>query len=335
MASLSDYVALQSGIPEAPTDGQNYARRGQDASWQVTLNKAESDIEYAPYVHTHPYVGLTGGEVVDGQKEWRDPMGVQATPNGSYAITTGGSVNLTGGGSNYFINGVAIETFSEAPIDGEVYGRSNAGWVLVSIDGGTISNLTMSYSTNFVTINNSGGQDATINAATTLLAGVMSNTDKFNLDAAIQSVNLSLSRTNTGNTINNDQGDGVSLLAASSSFAGLMTAANWTTLSNAITSVNLGVSYGSTSVTITNDEGSNATIAEATNTVAGMMSGVRKQYADASNSDRILGLQRSSTTNTLVKNKDPSTTQDIVISGATASFAGLMTAADKTNLDSL
>ena len=334
MPNLSDYVALQTGIPESPTDGFVYGRRGQDGSWQVVNTKADADSAYAPTVHTHPYVGLTGNETVAGQKQFDDNISVGLAVSPSYGLNCAGSINV-GIGSNFFVNGSPIETFVEAPVDGEVYGRQNAGWVLISIDGGTITNLSTTYATNFVSLINSGGQDTTIAAATTSLAGVMTNADKQKVDAAIEAVNLSLTRNSTSNTINNDQGTGVSLSAATSSFAGVMTAAQKQTLDSVITSVNLNESYGSTSVTITNDAGANAVISEASDSSAGVMSALRKQYCDAAQSDRIIGVQRSSTSNTLAKVGSPDSVVTIVLEQANSSQAGLMSAADKNKLDSL
>lgn len=225
MPNLSDYIALQSGIPESPTDGFTYGRRGQDGSWQRVLSKSESDADYAPIVHTHPYVGLTGNETIGGQKRFTENVSIGVPYNASYGIDCAGSINV-GSGSNFFVNGSPIEVFVEAPQDGEVYGRQNAGWVLISIDGGTISNLGANYFTNYVVITNSGGVDATLNAATTSLAGVMSDTDKVKLDAAITAANLSLAKTTTDNTISNDAGTGVALTPATASVAGLLSAAD-------------------------------------------------------------------------------------------------------------
>jgi hypothetical protein len=332
MPNLSDYVALQSGIPESPTDGFVYGRRGQDGSWQVVNTKVDADAAYAPIVHTHPYVGLTGNETIAGEKQFDNNISVGVAVSPSYGLSCAGSINL-GSGSNYFINGAPIETFVDAPLDGEIYGRQNGNWVLISIDGGTVTNLSTTYSTNFISLINSGGQDTTIAAATTSLAGVMTNADKQKVDAAITAANLSLSKNSTSNTINNDAGTGVSLSAATASVAGLMTASQKTALDNAVTSVNLSTSYGTSSFTIRSDEGADATVSAATGSLAGAFSAVDKLTLDAAQQDRILGINHYSTTVQLRRLGTSPT--DWVFQAATQSTAGVMTASDKQKLDGL
>jgi hypothetical protein len=90
-----------------------------------------------------------------------------------------------------------------------------------------------------VPITNTGGDDATLTAATTALAGVMTAADKTKLDGITLDtdgnvneveVNLSRARTATTNTVECDAGDDVELTAAEPStngaggFAGLLTA---------------------------------------------------------------------------------------------------------------
>ena len=73
-----------------------------------------------------------------------------------------------------------------------------------------------------MTITNTGGTDAAIQAATGTVAGLMSSADKNKLDAAIEGADLSLSTTGTTNVINNTGGTGVTLQGATASNAGLM-----------------------------------------------------------------------------------------------------------------
>ena len=280
MSRLSDYVTEQSGFPEAPTDGFTYGRRGQDGSWQVTLNKSESDLAYANIVHTHPYVGLSGNETIEGLKQFNGNMGIGAASNPSYGLNVAGSLNL-GSGSNYFINGSPISVFVDAPSDGEIYGRQNAGWVITAGgEGGTVTNLSMQYAASSATIVNSGGASTTINAATTSLAGLMTSSDKTLLGTFLTRVDLSQNRTTTTVTITNTGGNGVILPSATTSFAGVMTAAQVSTLNSVITSVDLGYSRSSTSNTITNTAGANATLLAATTTLAGVMTAADKVGLD-------------------------------------------------------
>jgi hypothetical protein len=273
MSSLSDYVTQQSGLPEAPTDGFSYARRGQDASWQVTYNKVEADAAFAAFVHTHPYVSLTASETVNGNKLFNDNMGIGIAHSLNYGLNVAGSINV-GSGSNFFVNGVPVETFVDAPADGEIYGRQNNAWVVTAGgEGGTVSNLSMSYASNSATINNSGGLSTAINSATTSLAGLMSSSDKTLLGTFLTTVDLSYTRTSTTVTITNTGGNNVTLPAASTSNAGVMTASDKTALNNALIDgdVDLSLSRNSTSNTISNTAGNGVSLSGATASYAGLL----------------------------------------------------------------
>ena len=222
---LSDYVALQAGIPEAPNTGFTYGRHGQTQTWTQVASFNYTQANYAPIDHTHPYVGLSGNESINGEKVFNNSMGIGVAVSPSYGLNVAGSINV-GSGSNFFVNGAPLESFVDAPSDGNVYGRSNGGWVLVSAEGGTITNLSIGYYTNYVVVENTGGQDATINAATASLAGIMSSSDKAKLDAAISGADLSVTKSATQNVINNTGGSGVTLSGATASLAGLMTNAD-------------------------------------------------------------------------------------------------------------
>ena len=45
------------GLPEAPVDGQSYARRGQDTSWQPSYNKTEADAAFPSQASFDSHVG--------------------------------------------------------------------------------------------------------------------------------------------------------------------------------------------------------------------------------------------------------------------------------------
>jgi hypothetical protein len=99
-----------------------------------------------------------------------------ATPAG-----VAGSINIAAG-ANYHINGIPISTFIDAPSDGNLYARKDAAWSSIGSGAGTVSDLSMTQGAVNSVINNTGGTDATILAATTLASGVMTAADKLKLD---------------------------------------------------------------------------------------------------------------------------------------------------------
>ena len=148
---LSDYIALQQGLPEAPVDGETYGRRGSDESWQVVLTEIASD---ARYLQEAPADGSTYGRRGSDQ---------------SWQV----SLTLTESDARYL---------QDAPSDGEQYARQNGAWTIIANAGGT--DLGNSRNSTSVTVTSSTGNDTTLPAATTSLAGVMTAGDKQALDAA-------------------------------------------------------------------------------------------------------------------------------------------------------
>lgn len=92
----------------------------------------------------------------------------------------------------------------------------------LNISGGT-TDLTSTHAASTVTINSSSGTDATINAATTTLAGVMTASDKTNLEALITLTGLGAGTINLG------------------TFTGTIIADN-TTIKNALQQLELAIS---------------------------------------------------------------------------------------------
>lgn len=145
-----------------------------------------------------------------------------------------------------------------APNDSVVYDGSN----FTAIQGGD-TNLTVGNRTSTaLDIENSAGQDATIPAATTTLAGLMSANDKQAVD---------------------DIGDGTLTIKTSAgatlgTFTANQTSGTEVTLP-ASTSSNVDLSYTANSNsdgTVTNTGGSDATIPVATNSTAGLFTGTEK-----------------------------------------------------------
>ena len=147
MSKLSNYVLLAIGtIPEAPDDGQSYARRGSDTSWQVTLTLSESDSKYALVNHLHTGVYSPVDHLHTGVYQ----------PVGNY--------------------------LTDAPSDGSQYARQDGAWTVVIAAGGTDLSYTRGSTT--VTVISSTGSNTALPAATTSLAGVMTAQDKTDLNAA-------------------------------------------------------------------------------------------------------------------------------------------------------
>jgi len=100
----------------------------------------------------------------------------------SYRVKVHGSVNVTG---NFYVNGNPVAGLADAPSDTQVYGRKDAAWVVVS-GGGSVSDLAAVVAPTQVTITNTGGLDATIPAANSSDAGVMTAAHVQTLEALDQ-----------------------------------------------------------------------------------------------------------------------------------------------------
>lgn len=99
MTRLSDYIALQQGLGEAPADGQDYARNGTAQDWVVALTLAAADARYSLLSHNHDaaYAPLSH------------------THTGTYAP----------------LSHTHSEYLEDAASDGDTYGRLNGAWVVL------------------------------------------------------------------------------------------------------------------------------------------------------------------------------------------------------------
>jgi len=154
------------------------------------------------------------------------------------------------------------------------------------------TNLGYTTATTTGTVTSSTGTNATLPAATTALAGLMTNADKTKLDGIASgaqvnvATNLSKTTSTTDVTINSSTGTNVAIGAASTSVAGVMTKAlydnviaNNAKVSNVTT--NLGYTASTTNGVVTSSDGTNATlplVVAAGN--AGLMTGVDKTKLD-------------------------------------------------------
>jgi hypothetical protein len=195
------------------------------------------------------------------------------------------------------------------------------------------------------TVTSSTGTDATLPAATTSLAGLLTGADKTKLDgiaAGAQvnvATNLTYSTAATTGTVNSSTGTNATIPAATTSLAGLMTNADKTKLDGiaAGAQVNVGTDLGITGTgdtrTVTSSTGTNVTIPVATTTTAGWLSTADKTKLDGIQA----GAQVNVATNLSVTGGttagptiNSSTGTNATIPTASASASGAVTTGDQT-----
>jgi trimeric autotransporter adhesin len=142
------------------------------------------------------------------------------------------------------------------------------------------------------TVTSSTGTNATISAANSTNAGLMTNLDKSKLDnieAGAQvnvGTNLGQTRNSTSYTVTSSTGTNTTLAAATTTNAGVLVAADKAKLDGieAGAQVNVGTNLGITGTgnnrTVTSSTGSNVTIPVATTTTAGWLSTTDKSKLD-------------------------------------------------------
>jgi len=140
---------------------------------------------------------------------------------------------------------------------------------------GTTSNLGVNPTANTVEITNSGGDNATVPAATTSAAGTLTAADKTRLDG-LGNADLSSSTGASSFTIHSSTGTDAVVPAATSSLAGAFTATDKTKLDALASSNDLGVTTTTTTVDVTSTGGTDATIPQATASTAGVISSAEK-----------------------------------------------------------
>jgi hypothetical protein len=197
-----------------------------------------------------------------------------------------------------------------------------------------------------VLVSSSTGLDTTLPAATVSAAGVMTAADKTKFDSLETGAEVNVA-TNLGNIpaattvlVSSSTGQDTTLPAATASAAGVMTATDKSNLdvlnsAGAFVGTNLTVvQSGATSVTIESSTGADATIATASASVAGVMTAADKAKLDgiSAGAGQFVGTDLShSTTSTSILIAS-STGNDTTLVTASASAAGIMTGADYTHL---
>jgi hypothetical protein len=210
-----------------PTDPQAVLFRAGE-EWTLSY---KHDIEAWDFQDKNAFVGgnVGIGSITPIAKLTVDGGGVVIDPLATDGDKGVGTINVSG---NYYVNGVPISGFVDAPSDGEIYGRLNAAWAIVT-GGGTISNLASVPTNVQVTITNTGGDNAIVLGATNILSGVMTAAQVTKLEGIATGAtksDLSIVQGAINTTINNSGGTGVVILAATQAESGVMTAADKTKL---------------------------------------------------------------------------------------------------------
>lgn len=185
-----------------------------------------------------------------------------------------------------------------------------------------------------VTIFSSTGTDAIIGSAGPSFAGVMTSADKVKLDNLFQQSIFGTATPTTYN-INLSGGSSVAIPAATVSAAGLMLPADRSKLNGIPADAsrsNLSNTPSATDILIGNSGGLTTTLPAATPSLAGVMT--------ATDKTKLNGIAAGATVSNLITTRDASTITvansggtGVVLPSATASLAGLMSAADKVALD--
>jgi hypothetical protein len=229
-------------------------------------------------------------------------------------------------------------------------GGGTSGTVTLTNSAPNVStDLSTTTTATTVTIVSSDGTNASIPAATTSVAGVMTGADKTKLDGIASgaqvnvATNLGYTTAATTGTVTSSTGTNATLPAATTALAGLMTNADKTKLDGIASGAQVNVATdlskttSTTDVTINSSTGTNVAIGAASTTVAGVMTkalydNVIANNAKVSNVTTNLGYTASATNGVVTSSDGTNATLPLVVA---AGNAGLMTGADKTKLNGI
>ena len=314
------------------------------AEWTVVnkdLNAASIKVSYESNADTNAYddaaVTKLGNIEVGAQVNVDTNLGNTPAPT-SVEITSSTGTNTTLLAAGETNAGVMTTTMYDEHV------LNNAKVSDINHNVSTDLAYTTAASTGIVT--SSDGTDATIPAATTSLAGLLTGTDKTKLDSIDTNAevnvdtNLSNTATDTSLTIASSTGTNTALPAATTSAWGVMTdemfdelAAN--TLKETNVSTDLSTAAAPTTITIESSDGTNAIIAAADTTNAGVMTKAIFDEHELNNAKETNVSTNLAYTTAADKGTITSDGTDAIIPAATTSLAGLLTAADKTRLDAI
>jgi hypothetical protein len=161
-----------SGTPSIPVSGVDFDPVGTDNSTDVTLAGA------------YDYITIVGQTITRGQVDYTTDISNTPTIPSALSDLTGTSDNITEGTTNKFLTTAEETKLGFISVTQAVdldtmesdIATNNAKVSNVTTD------LTTTHAASTVTVNSSDGTDATINGATTSLAGVMTGADKTKLD---------------------------------------------------------------------------------------------------------------------------------------------------------
>jgi len=161
-----------SGTPSIPVSGVDFDPAGTDNSTDVTLAGA------------YDYITIAGQTITTNQVDYTTDISNTPTIPSALGDLTGTSDNITEGTTNKFLTTAEETKLGFVSVTQAVdldtmesdIATNNAKVSNVTTD------LTTTHASSTVTVNSSDGTDATINGATTSLAGVMTGADKTKLD---------------------------------------------------------------------------------------------------------------------------------------------------------
>jgi hypothetical protein len=190
------------------------------------------------------------------------------------------------------------------------------------------TNLTYTTAATTGTVNSSTGTNATIPAATTSLAGLMTDADKTKLDGIAAGAQVNVA-TNLGNTVNatsvtvtSSTGNNTTLPAATTTNAGVFVATDKTKL-NGIEAgaqvnvgTNLSVTGGTTAgPTINSSTGTNVTLPTASGTASGVVTTNAQTFAGTKTFSAAVVLSTAGTTTTQAVRADRTITTGTGLTG--------------------
>jgi hypothetical protein len=192
------------------------------------------------------------------------------------------------------------------------------------------TNLTYTTAASTGTVNSSTGTNATLPAATTSLAGLLTGADKTKLDGVATGATAN---TGTVTSVAASAGTGISISGSPITTSGTITVTN--TAPHIAT--NLGYTTAASNGTVTSSTGTNATLPAATTSLAGLLTGADKTKLDgiAAGAQVNVATNLTYTTAASTGTVNSSTGTNVTLPAATTSLAGLLTGADKTKLNGI